>query len=88
MSLGKPIVASRIAGIPQVITDGEHGLLTPEGDASALAAAINRLLDSPSLAQQVGGAARQRVERELRWSDIAARFEMVYEQAAQHYGSR
>ena len=88
MSLGKPIVASRIAGIPQVITDGEHGLLTPEGDAPALAAAINRLLDAPSLAQQLGWAARQRVERELRWSDIAARFEAVYEQAAQHYGSR
>ncbi len=88
MALGKPIVASHIAGIPQVITDGEHGLLTPEGDAPALAAAINRLLDAPSLAHQYGTAARQRVERELRWSDVAARFEAVYEQAARHYGTR
>ena len=79
MSAGRPIVASKIAGIPSVIDDGVHGLLTPEGDAHALAAAINRLLADPHTAAALGRAARQRVERELRWSHIAARFERVYE---------
>jgi glycosyltransferase involved in cell wall biosynthesis len=88
MALGKPIVASRIAGIPQVIADGDNGLLVPEGDGPALAAAINRLLDYPQQATQFGKAARARVERELRWSHVAARFEAVYEQAAQRHASR
>jgi glycosyltransferase involved in cell wall biosynthesis len=89
MSAGRPIVASKIAGIPAVIDDGVHGLLAPEGDAHALAGAINRLLADPQTAAALGRAARQRVERELRWSHIAARFERVYEatcaySAAQH----
>lgn len=88
MALGKPIVASRIAGIPQVITHGENGLLVPEGDAPALAAAINRLLDTPEEARRLGAQSRRRVECELRWSDVAARFEAVYEEAARRYASR
>lgn len=81
MSMGRPIVASRVAGIPQVIEDGKHGLLVPEGDAAALADAINRLLGSRSFAEQLGQTARARVERELRWSHITARFEAVYARA-------
>ena len=81
MSIGRPIVASRVAGIPEVIADGEHGLLTPEGDARALAAGINRLLDDRGLAGRLGMAARQRVEHELRWSHVAARLERIYEHA-------
>lgn len=81
MSAGRPIVASKIAGIPAVIDDQQHGLLVPEGDAPALAAAIGRLLAEPAVAAALGRAARQRVERELQWSHIAARFEQVYEAA-------
>ncbi|GAC1638931.1 MAG: glycosyltransferase [Herpetosiphon sp.] len=81
MSSGRPIVASRVAGIPQVIEDGVHGLLVPEGDAPALAAAINTLLADTGRAAALGRAARARVERELRWPQIAARFEAVYERA-------
>ncbi len=81
MSAGRPIVASGIAGIPQVITDGEHGLLVPEGDPAALAAAIIRLLADRALADRLGQAARQRVERELLWPHLAARIEQIYLQA-------
>lgn len=81
MSAGRPIVASRIAGIPQVITDGEHGLLVPEADPAALAAALIRLLDDRALAARLGHAARARVEQELRWPHIAARFEAGYQRA-------
>lgn len=81
MSMGRPIVASRVAGIPAVIDDGIHGLLTPEGDAAALGAAIGRLLADRPLAHKLGKAARLRVEQELRWSHIAARIEDVYRQA-------
>ncbi len=81
MSIGRPIVASRVAGIPQVIADGVHGLLTPEGNVAALAAALNRVLSDRPLAAELGAAARKRVEQELRWSHIAARFETVFRRA-------
>jgi len=82
MSLGRPIVASRVAGIPAVIEHGTHGLLAPEGDPAALAAALSRLVVDHDLAARLGRAARQRVEQELRWSHIAARIEHAYRQAA------
>jgi len=81
MSAGRPIVASHIAGIPAVIDNGVHGLLVPEGDADALGAAIVRLLDHPAYAAELGRNARLRVERELLWQHIAARFEAAYERA-------
>jgi glycosyltransferase involved in cell wall biosynthesis len=81
MSIGRPIVASRVAGIPQVIADGVHGLLTPEGNVAALAAALHRVLSDRRLAAELGAAARKRVEQELRWSHIAARFETVFRRA-------
>jgi glycosyltransferase involved in cell wall biosynthesis len=88
MSAGRPIVASRIAGIPQVIDHARHGLLVPEGDPTALADAIVDLLDRPDFAAELGRAARQRVEQELRWSHIAARFEAVYLEAQAHFAAR
>jgi glycosyltransferase involved in cell wall biosynthesis len=78
MGAARPIVASRVAGIPDVINDGEHGLLTPERDAPALAAAINRLLDDSTLAQRLGHTARERIVQELTWDVAAERFERVY----------
>lgn len=78
MSAGRPIVASRVAGIPQVIDDGVHGLLAPPGDAEALSGAILRLVRDRRLAQRLGQTARQRVERELRWTHVAERFEQAY----------
>ncbi len=87
MSIGRPIVASRVAGIPEVIDDGRHGLLTPEGDSEALAAAVSRLLRDRRLAKRLGVAARNRVEQDLRWANIAARIENVYLRAiAWHAG--
>jgi glycosyltransferase involved in cell wall biosynthesis len=88
MSAGRPIIASRVAGIPQVIEHEKHGLLVPEGDHAALAAAIIQLLDQPGFAAELGRAARRRVEQELRWSHIAARFEKVYTEAQAHFAAR
>ncbi len=81
MAAARPIVASRIAGIPDVITDGVHGLLTPERDAQAIAAAVSRLLADRPFAAQVGAAARARVRDDLTWDKTAARFEQAYAQA-------
>ena len=60
MALGKPVVAGNAAGPTEVITEGVNGLLTPYGDAAALAAAILRYLDDPEFARRTGEAAKLR----------------------------
>jgi glycosyltransferase involved in cell wall biosynthesis len=78
MGAGRPIVASRIAGVPGVITHDDNGLLVPAANVAALAQALNRLIADPSLAARLGVAARARVERELTWDRYAARLEHLY----------
>lgn len=81
MAAARPIVASRVAGVPDVIRDGQHGIIVPERDPAALAAALVRLLDDPAAAARLGDAARQRMLSELTWAHTAARFEEVYTDA-------
>ena len=78
MGAGRPVVASRVAGVPDVIDDGVHGMIVPERDPAALAAAILRLITDRPFAEQLGRAARARVERELTWEKTCERFERVY----------
>jgi len=58
----RPVVATALSGIPELVEDGETGLLVPPGDAGALAAAITRLLEEPKLARSLAAAGRRRVE--------------------------
>ncbi len=58
MQLGKPIVASDVGGIPDLIRDGENGLLIPPNDPRALTDALLRLYQNPALAAQLGEQAR------------------------------
>jgi glycosyltransferase involved in cell wall biosynthesis len=81
MAAARPIVASRVAGIPDVIGDGMHGLLVPERDTRGLAQAIGRLLEDRELARGLGERARRRVLEELTWDAAAVRFEAAYERA-------
>jgi glycosyltransferase involved in cell wall biosynthesis len=57
---GLPVVATRHAGIPEVVLDGETGLLVEEGDVDAMAKAIALLGSDPNLAGRLGAAGRQR----------------------------
>lgn len=60
MSLGKPMVVSAHAGIPDLVTDGHTGIVVPVDDAAAVATSLLRLLDAPATAQALGSAARER----------------------------
>ena len=65
MALGVPVVATPVTGIPELVEDGVTGLLVPEHDPAALAAAIKRLLADEALAQRLAAAARRRVEKDF-----------------------
>lgn len=70
---GKPVVAGHSGGVPDVVTDGETGLLVPPDDPDALTDAILRVLADPALAQRLGKAGRARIEGELNWTAFARR---------------
>jgi len=61
MLVGRPLVASRIGGLPDLVAHEETGLLAPPGDAGALAAALARLLGDPALRRRMGAAGQRRV---------------------------
>jgi glycosyltransferase involved in cell wall biosynthesis len=81
MACGKPLVATRVAGIPEVVIHRENGLLVEEKSPRQLAEAIIELLASPGLAERYGAMNRAKAERELTWNKIAKRMVQVYEQA-------
>lgn len=60
-----PVVSTRISGIPELVVDGRTGLLTPQADPQAIAAALRRLLNEPLLRTQLADAAVQHVETEF-----------------------
>jgi glycosyltransferase involved in cell wall biosynthesis len=61
MAHGRPVVASAVGGIPELVEDGVTGLLVPPGDVAALRAAVERLLADPVLRRRLGREARRRV---------------------------
>jgi glycosyltransferase involved in cell wall biosynthesis len=79
MRAAKPIVATAVGGIPDIIEDGTHGLLVPPRDPRALAAAVKRLLDEPELGRDLGARARVRQQAEFRFKHTVEQLEEIYE---------
>ena len=65
MAAGVPVVATRIAGIPELVDDGQNGCLVPPGDPSGAAIAVRRLLEDAGLRNRFAIAGRAKVEREF-----------------------
>jgi len=86
MSYGVPVVGSNVGGIPDIVTDGETGLLVPPGDPAALAGALERLAADPVLAQRLGEAGRRHVRAHFSWSAITARWQECYAAALARAG--
>jgi glycosyltransferase involved in cell wall biosynthesis len=82
MAAGCAVIASRVAGIPDVLTDGVDGLLVEEKDVAGLGEALGRLAGDPALRQRLGAAAREKVSRRLSWDRAARAFEESYAAAA------
>jgi glycogen synthase len=77
MAAGRPVVAARVGGIPELVRDGVDGLLVPPDDPGALAKAVTRVLANPVLAAELGANGRARVAGHD-WAVLARRVLDVY----------
>jgi glycosyltransferase involved in cell wall biosynthesis len=80
-ALGRPVISTYVAGIPELVRPGENGWLVPAGNVEALAAALRELLDAPADRLDALGAAGARAVRERHSADTeAARLERILEE--------
>jgi glycosyltransferase involved in cell wall biosynthesis len=82
MARSRPVVATPVGGTPEVVADGETGLLVPPQDPTALAAALRRLLADPELRRRMGEAGRRRVEERFSAREMTDRVLAVYDEVA------
>jgi N-acetyl-alpha-D-glucosaminyl L-malate synthase BshA len=78
MCFGCPSVSTRVGGIPEVVDDNESGLLVPSGDVTALARALEALIDDEPRRQALGRAARARARERFSAEVIVPRYEALY----------
>jgi len=78
MAAGKPVVAARTGGIPEVVIDGETGILVPPEDPGALRDALLRLAGDAALRARMGAAGRERVAREFSVPKLVQSYEALY----------
>jgi glycosyltransferase involved in cell wall biosynthesis len=72
MASARPVVSTRLAGIPELVVDGQTGMLAPPGDSTALAHALEQLLREPELRLRFGDAGRARIEQHFRIEQTVA----------------
>ena len=82
MACGTAVVASAVGGIPEVVSDGETGLLVPPDDPGALAGALGALIADPARAAALGRAGRERAVAEFGWQAVAAQTAALYAELA------
>jgi len=88
MAAGVPVIATRVGGIPDVVTHQVHGLLVPPGDISALTDAIRTLVMNPDVAARMGQAAQASVAHGYRFEHVSARLEALYRSLGLHRGQQ
>lgn len=81
MSCGTAVVASHLGGVPLVIENGKNGILVPPDDTAALNQALRTLLENPQERQRLGRAARQAVENQYNWENVAQQFTSLFRDA-------
>ena len=81
MASALPVVSTRLAGIPELVVDGENGILAPPGDSTALAHGLEQLLRDPELRLCFGHAGRERIERHFQIEQTVAPLMEMFEQS-------
>jgi glycosyltransferase involved in cell wall biosynthesis len=80
MAAGKPVIASRVGAIPDVVEDGANGLLVTPGDSSGLCDALARLLNAPDLCRRMASQAHEWVGRNFTSEIMAKRYRLLYDE--------
>ncbi|MBI2199853.1 MAG: glycosyltransferase family 4 protein [Candidatus Rokubacteria bacterium] len=88
LALGKPVVASRVGVVPEVLADDDSALLVPAGESGPLARAVARILDDAPLRRRLGEAARRLVESRLSGARLARDLASLYAKMASAGGER
>lgn len=78
MAAARPIVATAVGGVPEMVADGVEGLLVQSGDANALTSALTAVLDDADLSQRLGTAGRKRVRKQYQLEDMVSRYHELY----------
>ena len=78
----RPIVATRVGGLPEIIVDQQTGFLVEPEDSDGLAQAVVHLLDHPDVAAQIGRAARRRVAEIFSWDRCVSAYDEIYRHLA------
>ena len=78
MAMAKPVIASNVPAMCELVSDGVTGLVFKAGDAGDLARKCSALLSDPQLRQRLGAAGRDWVVRERQWSSLVAKYSAVY----------
>jgi glycogen synthase len=86
MACERPVVASAVGGIPEVVVPGKTGFLVPPADPRALADALNCVLRDRALARRMGLAGRRRAEDRFSWTAIADKTRRMYEELLKEKG--
>ncbi len=81
MAHGRPVVATSVGGLRDLVVDGETGLLVPPGDVPALRAALERVLGDRELRRRLGRAGRARARKAFSWDDAVRLTVQAYEDA-------
>ncbi|MFW5734598.1 MAG: glycosyltransferase family 4 protein [Oceanidesulfovibrio sp.] len=79
MACGLPVVATRVGGLPEMVAEGETGLLIPARDHGAMAEAIGRLLADTGLRRSMGHLGRERAVHAFSWKAMVERFSTLVE---------
>jgi glycosyltransferase involved in cell wall biosynthesis len=80
MASGRPVVASAVGGLKDLVVDGETGILVPPRDPAALRAALERLLADEGLRRRLGEGARERARTEFSWDRYCASMRAAYDE--------
>ena len=79
LASGTPVIASGVAGIPEIVLNGHNGLIVPPADAEALTEALQKLAHDPGLRKEMSRNARHMVNEKYSWKSVAKEVLTVYD---------
>jgi glycosyltransferase involved in cell wall biosynthesis len=88
MACGKPVIITRTASLPELVIEGETGFIVPPHDLAAMRGRIDQLVRNPELAQVMGQAARNHIEKNFTWNQVTERGLNFYRRIDPHMSAR